>query len=517
MVSLLIADDEFNTREGISALIQKSSLPVQVIGKASNGVDALAMAREFLPDIILTDVRMPRMDGIHLSEQVKKFHSGCQIIFISGYSDKEYLKSAISLKVVSYIEKPIDSTELLNALSAALSAVNVARAEQLLHQQHQNILREKIALALLSPQVSDVILKQLSTSYGDFSQCCSFCTLLCKISNETKISKDTVQEQVCTALAQFQLCFLFAQKESDIFVIHMAFPDNSDSEQRLQKTAESLYLSLRAIADIFFAAGSFVSAPDQIYQSYLNAVIGLKRLFFSSYNNIHYFSDADLTEIKAYVPDSHLLSDFTEAMKSGDSAQFMTIVNKHFNSIRKANCSFSINSIKESYYQLLYALSSVCEERGLTSIFFHESDYIWKTVAEKDTLSALHDYLLSKLTLYADELTSKGSSSKLVHQIYHYIDCHFHETDLSINKMAADLHFTPAYLCQIFKSDTGQTLNFYINKTRINKAKELLKTKDCKLQEIALNTGYRNPDHFTRLFKKYVGMTPSEFRKKYIL
>lgn len=111
MFRLLIVDDEYRTRKGLSSLVEKSALPIKIAGAAPNGLEGLALAKSLLPDIILTDVRMPRMDGIRLSEEVRKLHPGCQIIFISGYADKEYLKSAISLKAVSYVEKPIEEHE----------------------------------------------------------------------------------------------------------------------------------------------------------------------------------------------------------------------------------------------------------------------------------------------------------------------------------------------------------------------------------------------------------------------
>ena len=179
MISLLIVDDELRTREGLASLINRSGLPLVIAGKASNGTEGLALAKVLHPDIILTDVRMPRMNGITLSTEFRKINPACQIIFISGYSDKEYLKSAISLKAVSYVEKPVNSSELVNALKAALQRVEENRQSQLLHEQHRNMLGEKIALALLSPNTAGKYLEQLQAIYPDFSSGSCYYVLIC--------------------------------------------------------------------------------------------------------------------------------------------------------------------------------------------------------------------------------------------------------------------------------------------------------------------------------------------------
>lgn len=159
MLKILIIDDEPRTRRRLAAIISQSELDVEVTDVASNGIDGLAKAKLLYPDIIITDVRMPQMDGILLSSEIKKFLPDCQIIFISGYSDKEYLRSAISLKAVCYVEKPFEPTEMLEAIRSAMDIIienrrktDILRQNQLLFAEQKDLFSEKIALELLSPQ-----------------------------------------------------------------------------------------------------------------------------------------------------------------------------------------------------------------------------------------------------------------------------------------------------------------------------------------------------------------------------
>lgn len=121
MFKLLIADDERNTREGLIECIEWQKLGIEKIEQASDGVIALEKAQIFRPDIILCDIRMPRMNGLEFAGKVREILSGCKIIFLSGYSDKEYLKTAIQLQAVDYVEKPVNLDEIRNAVSKAIS------------------------------------------------------------------------------------------------------------------------------------------------------------------------------------------------------------------------------------------------------------------------------------------------------------------------------------------------------------------------------------------------------------
>lgn len=119
-MKLLLVDDEAHVREGICARISWEKLGITELKTAKNGCVGLELSREFKPDIVLTDVRMPRMDGIEMAFAIREELPDCCIIFMSGYSDKEYLKSAITLKAISYVEKPMDLDELFDAIAKAV-------------------------------------------------------------------------------------------------------------------------------------------------------------------------------------------------------------------------------------------------------------------------------------------------------------------------------------------------------------------------------------------------------------
>ena len=136
---------------------------------------------------------------------------------------------------------------------------------------------------------------------------------------------------------------------------------------------------------------------------------------------------------------------------------------------------------------------------------------------KEDEADAFFGGLTDRLSLYFDALADREGVSLLSYRIRQYVETHFREPGLSINQMAADLHFTPAYLCQIFKNETGITINTYINMFRVGKAKDLLLRENAKLYEISSCVGYNDPNYFSRLFKKQVGITPSEYRERHAL
>ncbi len=529
MIKLLIIDDEPRTRRKLETIISQSTFSVEIAGIASNGSEGLEKARLLRPDIIITDVRMPQMDGIRLSTEVRKLLPDCQIIFISGYSDKDYLRSAISLKAVRYVEKPFEPEELLEAIRSAMDIIednrqkiNILQQNQQLYQEQRNILGEKIALELLSPRARIDYMEKLYTLYPDFTSKACFYTVICQL-NYIKNMELSSQEALIRIRMLLRNCFsqtLSAHKEQNIFILHLCNNttelDTSDFNM-IDILFREMKQEFSEIAEVFFAVGTFVTKPELLFQSYMEAVICRKNLFFLGYNNICYFSETDTTIGQTFHPEETLYESFDTALKKDNCKEATSLVTRFFYKIREPKLHLESNSIKNVYYRLLLTLDSVCRDRGITSVFHYDSDFIWESITRKDTLFELQNYMMHKLSLYSATVAGKSDTSVLVSRILQYIDTHYGEADLSINKMADQLHFTPAYLCQVFKNELNTTINTYISSFRIKKAVELLKQNDLKLYEISDQVGYSDPNYFSRHFKKQTGMSPSEFREKYFL
>lgn len=159
MVKLLIADDESFTRQGILETIPWKALNISEVREAYDGQNALEIIKDFEPDILLTDVRMPRLNGIELSFKVRELYPNCSIIFMSGFSDKEYLKSAIHLKAISYVEKPIDLDELEISIR---NAVTEAQKSKIIYKN----IKDNIVLDLINSITNDEINLLLSSHYN---------------------------------------------------------------------------------------------------------------------------------------------------------------------------------------------------------------------------------------------------------------------------------------------------------------------------------------------------------------
>lgn len=519
MIKLLIADDEPRTRKGLYNIISKSSLPVEIVGISTNGAEAMEKTKVLLPDIIITDIRMPKMDGIEFSSEVRKFHPACQIIFISSYSDKEYLRSAITLKAVNYVEKPFEPNEILEAIQTAIDIVTQNRS---LYREQRDILNEKLALELINPNMNEVYWEKMHSLFSEFINEPCFCTVICQLSPQKDCQKHAAisYTQIQDSLGDIFPHSLVVQKESNIFIIHLCdFAPNHSAAMR--NLIRQLYAKMQQLVSpqekVFLAVGTPVADPRQIYQSYMDAVICLKKLFFVGYSHICFYKEQDNEMSYPFNPHPLIFQNFSSALKNDNHREAAAMIDKLFQDIRNTLYKFEINSIKDIYYQLIVALKNVCNERGMTTVFQHENDFIWENIAQTDTLFTLHDYLLSKLALFTQESVGKTGVSLLTYRIQQYIEMHYSEPDLSISKMAETFHFTPAYLCQIFKSEAGTTINSYISSFRISKAIDLLKEDNIKVYEVAFRVGYNDPNYFSRLFKKQVGITLSEFREKYFL
>ena len=140
MIKLLIVDDEKMTRDSLQEFIPWNELGIDIVAVAKNGIEALKIAKKLCPDIMLCDVRMPKMDGVKLAEEIRILFPSCRIIFLSAYADKEYLKAAINLKALRYIEKPISSKEIEEVVREAVSVhLEETRREAELKSLHESI------------------------------------------------------------------------------------------------------------------------------------------------------------------------------------------------------------------------------------------------------------------------------------------------------------------------------------------------------------------------------------------
>jgi two-component system response regulator YesN len=531
MLKVIIADDEITTRESLKEYVRWGAYGIDNVRTAKDGLDALKLAEQACPDILITDVRMPKMDGIVLATKIRELYPECRIVFISGYSDKEYLKSAIHLKAVSYIEKPIDLEEVESVVCQAVEAWREderrrADAEQLKSSvtQSRPYVRQEIVLDLIKGNTDEnALTRELDDSFLSTTQSGSFAAGSVKLNwkpdVDVRLQSDVrhrILELFCDSELFDQSAILAGITPEDNVALIFSNPvaKNLNSSDLPRTILERLNDLSKGHFSASLGIGPTVNGIDDIAQSYSLALSAQNMQFYSGSNRIYHYNTCDKSR---FMPKKNLFSDFQGLLRKENMEGAMELVRRLTQNVRRT-ADQQIDHIKNIYFNLLLLIFEAARDRNLIdSVDEAEKTYIWQEINNIQSLEECSEYITSNLSAVFSKFDNSDSVSRKIYEISKYIKENYSNKDFSIQMIADHVHFSQTYLCSFYKKSTGRTLNECITEVRIEKAKELLQDSSIKLYEVALSIGFSDPNYFSTLFKKIVGCSPSEYREKYRL
>jgi len=512
MYKYIIADDEAIIREGIKCLLDWEVLGFTLAGEAANGEQALSLIVREKPDIVLLDIRMPKMSGLDVVRLAREQGFDGKVVILSGYSDFNYAKEAIRYGVLSYLTKPIDEDELLEIvtqLRAQLDSDAAARdaSDHYRRKAYDTIIRDILlgsadfsrldmeGLHLTADIYQIIICEKYSHLAEDASY--RFSDLL-RVTNHGHNSFDNITED---SREIFLLKGRFALQKFEEFL------KRYEQERRPQKDSP--------LDSLFLAYGRPVASLKEIPVSYEEACRLIDRRFFclQGQHTIGYESLPELGNCCPLISRDFLdeyadrlydaLSSFSHSRTAETLEELLS---------RLYTASDSIETIRLFFADLYLQIKErIGRQYANANIPFPGNGVIIHTIQEK--------YYLYEITLFLTEqfeliLSSIGHSSRdgVIDDILYYIE-HNYTRGLTLEGIAPLFGYNSSYLGKIFSKKVGENFNSYLDHVRIEHSKELLLKQNMKVYEIAEEVGYRNVDYFHIKFKKYVGQTPAEFRR----
>lgn len=528
MIKIIVADDETITRKGLLKHIPWIDLGVDVVKEARDGFEALEIAKQLKPDILISDIRMPSMNGIELATSLRDILPDCKIIFLSGYTDKEYLKSAIHLKVISYVEKPIDKNKIIEAIKAAVSMCIEEESKKAKEAkvsksitESMSFIKQKIVTGLITNKCDIKSIQNDIDVAGiqiGLSEQCS--VVIFRI--------DPVEDYSNADISLLNTEFFKVIENNLKSIINItAFKDDRHIVSIISrnKTMESISVSCMLeniksdfirlfgnAANIFIAVGKDAYGYAEIYESYQTAVTALQKLFFKGYNNIVYHQEKTL---EVFTFNENLEKAFLDYLDEQNKEEAVLFLENLCKDIRRCDSTL-VNHVKNLFYKLSLLLLNEAEKRGIKNDSVDEQEnYLWNLISGFKTIDEIRDYIIDKTLFYVTRVKEMEAVNRNIFEVKIYIQKSYYIQSLTTQKIAESVYLTPTYLCTLFKKETGKTINEYITDIRIEKSKELLSDRTVKLYEIAKKVGYNDTNYYSKTFRKLVGMTPSEFRAKF--
>lgn len=532
MIKLLIVDDEKTTREGLLECVPWKVLGVDNVAAAEDGEAALELSGQMQPDIVLTDIRMPKMNGIELAEQIKRQFPQCKFVFLSGYTDKEYLKSAIQLQAINYIEKPVNIEEVKAVILQTISLCKTEQEKKRLEAELQckvkeslPLLRERLCLELTTSHHSWESIKQKLDDIkmpDPVSVSCLSILIKLNIEPGRKVEvmhkyRDAIVECISRRVEEKALYGLCAFKENEHILLHV-FGENAKNPALLRDMLELVKAEVGQLLQlgnkIFIGVGRNVRGVQNIPHSYQTAAIAIQKQFFLGHSYIAFFQDDPGSAYDFSNDDVQTFFAWIMNEKKLEAELFIKRVVQNL----KLHPNTLVNNIKNYFFNILIGLARLAEERCIQWVEpGKKEEYFWDVISKADTVYEIEAYILEKIEIFFQSILEKENKKSIVFSIVKYVKSNYASENLSIGDIANHTFLTPNYLSQVFKKETGKTINQFIMETRIEKAKELLKDRGFKLYEIAGSVGFSDANYFAKIFKNSEGINPSEFRKRYIL
>ncbi|MGN1179834.1 MAG: response regulator [Suilimivivens sp.] len=520
METVLIADDEQNIREGLKYIVDWKALDFEICGEASNGEDTLQAILKQNPSLVLLDIRMPKMYGTDIIRLAREKGYKGKFIILSGYSDFTYAQTAIRYGVDFYLTKPIDEEELWQALEKIRVTLDSERSKSeninlykhkakhvILHEivtgtydasETTSLSAEELEEMNLNADVYQVVIyEKFSLNPGDVSY--SFADLL-KITNKGNHTFEHFEEEGNEVILL---------KGSFALLKFQGFLDHYEKNPP-QKGSP--------LDSLFLAYGRPVTCLDEIYLSYEEASTLCKRRFFCLQGQ-HTLGYEELPDVKSRNLE----------INNDKLSEYCNLLTDYLLSFNRKKVAESLFQLEEYLYNVKNDISSV--KLFLTDLYLRIKETINHTYNNMsipfptnseciDKIDSCH-YLYEIILFFSEQsemvmnATGNPSRDTVLDDIIYYID-HNYQNNIKLESIAPLFGYNSAYLGKIFNKTVGESFNSYIDHRRIEQSKDLLEENHLKVYEIAEQVGYNNVDYFHKKFKKYVGISPAEYRKNII-
>ncbi len=499
-MKILIADDEQYTREGLIESIAWERLRIDEIMQASNGLEAIQIAKWFHPDIVLTDIRMPKKDGIAFATELMEQNPDSQIIFMSGYMEVEYLKSAIKLSVVDYIEKPMEISVVEAAIEKAVKVVLEKQSNSEIKVTHKEAQQQKLVNLLCSKDADFMTIEKLAME-AQFPLDVNYVCIVIQLA-DTSAEEGQIMEMLddIGKLWEQAIAAYWTEKKFITCVI----PFQEKQQYRLQPLYQEI---LQKWQDVKIGVGIETEDYKNIYNSYNTAAVAINCSFYSVDKRFFQIDDEILhkkiIEPRIYGEFLQLLSAEPERLKLWFANLFEELLERKY-------------YYKEQVYTLLVSLLTALfrqfpELYGKCPGILRE-EQIQTYLYSKKNLQEIQELVEQVLNDMELQQEQQSGYNRVIRGVIEYVSKHYGEESLSIGQIAEHLHFSPAYLNVLFKQEMKVTLKQYLSNYRIDRAKVMLEQQYDKISEIAIRCGYANANYFAKVFKDVTGVTPVEYR-----
>lgn len=529
MYKVFLVDDEIVVREGIRDNIKWEDTNFVFSGSGSDGEAALPIIQELKPDILLTDIKMPFMDGLQLSQIIRKSMPWIKIIILSGHDEFSYAKEALTIGVTDYLLKPISSSDLMKVLNKVAAQIDGEKREmedvEKLKRQFANnlsLLRDKFLNELCIGMIPSMQAIEKSEHYS--INLISRYYLIEIIQPEIDRNIDTnerysesvkIDTLISGIMDNNPEVIKFKRNVEEVILIIKG--DNIEEiEENAYALAQSIKYEVERNTDFRLNIGiggvherihgiavSFKEAETvSNLKHYMGKgkIIGIKDIIFDSVSakNLLKFDKANITEFLKYGVITNIEEFLEQYLKPLSEAEFKSIIYAY-----------------HAFMDIVLAASKYIEEvGGDIEVIIPEMKHTQGFMDNMDSLEQFKRYtyrIIKEVIEYRDgKVESKYSN--IIRRAKEYIDKNYYCPDISLNSVAAHVNMSPSHFSTVFSQYTEETFIEYLTKTRINIAMELLKTTQKRSSEVAYEVGYNDPHYFSYLFKKTIGITPRDFR-----
>ncbi len=529
MYKIAIVDDESIIRRGLTHNINWNELGYEVIGTASDGEEGLELMQQQKPDIVISDIRMPVLDGLEMVRKARQLRLPCKVILMSGYEEFRYAQCAINLKVEKYLLKPINNDDLIRVVQRVTRQIDAERQLERQIAESMPLLRHNFIARLLLGRLSDEEVESEQKFLGISLDSQRYQVLVIKADDfqseqyadhpqQQELLKFGILDQVKDAFSDFPK-MIFHDNGGDEIVLIAGCAEGQEGAllrqiyHQCELVGEKIGTSMDTTITV--GMGRYRTGYRGIARSYAEASSATEYRHMMGKNRIISIQDIHLPGRR----DSISITDLEKQMVSSIKMGLVEETNKALEAIRDRILQrefVTLEKMRLIGLELSILLIKEAEnwiqngDKNQIEAFYNMSS----SIMTKETLDEIFTVISTLVEEIAKGINAQRISQQkeIIDQAIAYIDANYGSEDLSLQDVAQNVHISSSYFSTIFKKEKNINFTDYLTETRMKKSMELLRNTNLKAYEIARMVGYSNPQYFSLCFKKYTGYSPLQFK-----